>query len=180
MDDRALMEGARGGDAWVFEQLVRAHQHALVRFATRLLDDPDAAQDAAQEAFLRLWRTRTRYECRGGDLRALLLRIVRNVCLDWVRARRPTDLLTEASDAAVVVEEATQSRVLADAVRRAVLDLPEAQRAVFVLSGYEGLSYAEIAQTLDCPLGTVASRKRLATQTLRRVLRPWMDEGDEE
>lgn len=72
-------------------------------------------------------------------------------------------------------EARLQAKALSEAVRAAVLALPEAQRTVFVLSQYEGLGYREIAAVLDCPLGTVASRKHLAVETLRRRLRPWIE-----
>lgn len=149
-----------------------------MRFAARLLGDSEAAQDAAQEAFLRLWRLRSRYQPRG-CLQAYLLRTVRSVCLDHVRVARPWEALGEGVDAAAP-DPATlaEAHNLADAVRLVVLSLPEAQRAVFLLSHYEGLSYAEIAGALDCPLGAVASRKHQATETLRRRLAPWRDTHD--
>ena len=56
--------------------------------------------------------------------------------------------------------------------------LPEPQRAVFILSQYEGLSYAEIAEALDCPVGTVASRKHMAVEALRRRLHLWIEEEE--
>ncbi len=174
-DDDALMRRAAGGDAQAFGQIVQAYQGRLMRFAGRLLGDSDAAQDAAQEAFLRLWRLRTRYQPRG-CLQAYLLHTVRSVCLDYARAYHPWEALEEGADVGVSDPASlAQGRGLADAVRRAVLSLPEPQRAVFLLSQYEGLSYAEIADALDCPVGTVASRKHQATETLRRKLSAWRD-----
>ena len=174
-DDDTLMRRAAGGDAQAFGMIVQAYQGGLVRFAARLLGDSDAAQDAAQEAFLRLWRLRTRYQPRG-CLQAYLLRAVRSVCLDHARAARPSEPLDEGEGGEVPDPAAlAQGHGLADAVRRAVLELPEPQRAVFLLSHYEGLSYAEIADALDCPVGTVASRKHQATETLRRRLSAWRD-----
>lgn len=178
LDDEALMQAVSGGNARAFERLVKTYQKPLVQFAARLLGDSDAARDAVQEAFLLLWRTRARYE-RRNSLRAFLFRVVRNVCLDRRRARRATDPLEEEQGGGKEVEETVQARALSGAVRDAVQRLPEPQRAVFVLSQYEGLSYAEIAQVLDCPVGTVASRKRLALEALRRALRAWT-ECDEE
>jgi len=174
-DDDSLMRRAAGGDAQAFGVIVQAHQGRLVRFAARLLSDADAAQDAAQKAFLRLWRLRTRYQPRG-CLQAYLLRTVRSVCLDHARAAHLWETLTESADAAAPDPAGlAQGHGLADAVRHAVLSLPEPQRAVFLLSHYEGLSYAEIADALDCPVGTVASRKHQATETLRRKLSAWKD-----
>lgn len=174
MDEEALMQAVAGGDARAFERLVKTYQQPLVRFAARLLGDADAAQDAVQEAFLHLWRTRARYECRN-SLRAFLFRVVRNVCWDRRRAHRVTESLGEDQGGGQDMEETIQTRALSGAVRGAVQQLPEAQRTVFILSQYEGLSYAEIAQVVDCPVGTVASRRRLALEALRRDLRAWIE-----
>jgi len=115
---------------------VQAYQGRLVRFAARLLGDPDAAQDAAQEAFLRLWRLRSRYQPRG-CLQAYLFRAVRSVCLDHARLARPWEMLEESTDGAAPDPEGPARLYgLADAVRQAVLSLPEPQRAVFLLSHY--------------------------------------------
>jgi RNA polymerase sigma-70 factor (ECF subfamily) len=182
MDDDGLMRQAAAGDMQAFGRLVRAHQRRLVRFAARMLDDdPEQAEDVVQEAFVRLWRARERYQATE-NLLPLLLRIVRNVCLDHLRRTHPCEPLERAaaiptrSEAAP--EQQTEARALAKAVREAVRALPEPQRAAFVLSHYEKLSYAEIAQILGCPVGTVASRKHLALETLRRRLGAWKEEQE--
>lgn len=176
MDDDALMRRVAQGDARAFAQVVQAYQGRITRFAARLLGDSDLAQDAAQEAFLRLWRLRDRYQPRG-CLQAYLLRTIRTVCLDYARAARPCDTLDwDRKDPTAGPERLAQQRGHADAVSQAVYSLPEPQRAVFLLSQYEGLSYAEIAEVLECPVGTVASRKHQATETLRRKLSAWRDE----
>lgn len=175
MDDDGLMRRAAGGDTAAFGVLVRTYQARLLRFAVRLTGDADLAQDAVQEAFLRVWRGRESYAPRG-CLGAYLFRAVRSVCLDYVRASRPTEALDEHAEAGALGPAAlAEARSLADAVRLAVQSLPEAQRAVFVLSEYEQFSYAEVAAVLDCPVGTVASRKHQATETLRRKLFSWKD-----
>jgi RNA polymerase sigma-70 factor (ECF subfamily) len=173
------MRRAALGDTQAFGRIVQAHQDRLLRFATRILGgNRDAAQDAVQEAFLRLWRARARYQP-SGKLLTYLLRVVHNICLDYHRAYRPTSSLLEADQVANPENDPQsdcQSRALAQAVRRAVLDLPATQRAVFILSHYEGLSYREIASVLECPVGTVASRKAQAVETLRRRLGAWQQE----
>ena len=178
MDDDALMRRTRDGDTEAFGLLVKTHQRRLVRFATRLLGDAEAAEDAVQETFLRLWRLRARYQPRG-CLEHLLLRIARNICLDYARLTRPMATFPEEQpDLESSPEAAAQANGMAEAVEQAVQALPEEQRAVFVLSQYEGLSYREIAEILECPEGTVASRKHLAVQSLRRRLRPWLGSGE--
>lgn len=175
-EDDTLMQQAAAGEVRAFGRIVARHQIRLVRVAARLLSDPELAQDAAQEAFLRLWHMRHRYQP-SGRLSALLLRITRNVCLDWA-GRKETEEWTEEREAAQAHDDpAAQAEggALADAVGRAVGSLPEPSRTVFILSHYEGQSYADIAAALDCPLGTVASRKRLAVEALRRKLAHWVE-----
>ncbi len=88
-------------------------------------------------------------------------------------------MLNAESESALPGPEAlAEQKSLADAVAQAVLSLPQGQRAVFILSQYEGLSYGEIAEALGCPVGTVASRKHQATETLRRKLSSWRDNDD--
>jgi RNA polymerase sigma-70 factor, ECF subfamily len=180
-DDDALMRQAADGDTDAFGHIVARYQGRLTRFAARMLGgDADAAQDMVQEAFLRLWQSRSRYAAQG-NLDRYLLRVVHNLCIDDQRrrSRHSDEPLETGPENAVGVpgpEEKAQAVSLADAVREAVSRLPDEQRAVFILSHYEGMCYQDIADALGCPLGTVASRKHLAAQALRRALKPWIEE----
>jgi RNA polymerase sigma-70 factor (ECF subfamily) len=175
MDDTALMQRAAQDDTFAFGELVQRHQQRLVRFARRMLRDGDLAEDVVQDAFLRLWRMRTRYRPHG-SLQALLLRMVRNLCLDYARATTPAEPLdNDCTDTSPGPETTVQGQAMAEAVRYTVLSLSEPQRAVFILSQYEGLSYREIAEVLGCPVGTVASRKAQATAALQRRLADWQE-----
>src|SRR5262249_21100252 len=146
LDEDQLMREAAAGDPEAFGQIVRAHQRRVVRVAARLLGDPEAAEDAAQETFLRVWRARHRSRAEGSFGR-FLLRILRNVCVDQARAARarldrcfPLDASVESSlPGADAPERQVEGRALEAAVREAVLSLPEGQRDVFILSHYEGL-----------------------------------------
>lgn len=176
------MRLAMAGDVRAFGRLVRTYQTPLVRFAARMLDDPDAAQDVVQEAFVRLWRGRADYRAEG-RLRFYLIRIVRNACLDSLRAakceRAVEALQTAGFTARPNVECEAEVASFAEEVRRVVGLLPLEQRTVFILSQYEELTYAEIADLLGCPIGTVASRKHQAVHTLRRRLRGWLEDNHE-
>jgi RNA polymerase sigma-70 factor (ECF subfamily) len=170
-----------------FRDVVQQHQRRITAFATRMLSgDEAAAQDVAQETFLALWRQQQADKAGSwmpDHVDRYLLRIAHNRCIDLVRVRRETDSLDperDAADAAAGPEIATQAHSLGDAVREAVSLLPEGQRSVFILSHYDGLRYQEIADLLDCPIGTVASRKSQAVATLRRLLKAWSDEDDTE
>ena len=181
MDEDILMRRAAEGDMQAFRRLVTTYQPRLLRFARRMLStDETLAEDVVQEAFVRLWHVRSRYRPEG-QLGCYLLRIVHNLCLDAVRDT-PSALALERAEELPAVgtspHQQAEASALANAVRRAVQELPELQRSVFVLSYYEGLSYAEIARMLECAVGTVASRKRLAIVALRRRLDGWNDRED--
>jgi RNA polymerase sigma-70 factor (ECF subfamily) len=176
------MRRAAQGDAQAFGQIVRAYQHRVQAFAVRMLGgDTDAARDVAQETFLRLWQVRATYEGRG-CLLAYLLRIAGNLCRDAHRTARPTQslddhLLAVTPDLiALSPDDKLRAMALADVVRQAISELPDEQRAVFVMSHYEGMAYREIAEALGCPMGTVASRKHLAVESLRRRLKDWIED----
>jgi RNA polymerase sigma-70 factor (ECF subfamily) len=178
VDEEILIQRIAGGDTRAFGKLVGHYQQRLVRFAVRMLDDAEGAQDIAQETFLRLWRSRCQVQ---GDLNSYLFRIARNLCLDYFRSHHRTEILDETTELPSSSEgslaASVQSTAMAELVRHSVQALPEPQRVVFVLSHYEEMSYREIALVLDCPIGTVASRKYQAVETLRRRLKPWI-EGD--
>lgn len=181
MDDDTLMARAQQGDQDAFGRIVRNHQSALTRFARRTLpDDSDSAYDVVQEALLRVWSSRAAYRP-GGSLSSYLFRVVRNACLDNLRRVRRAAAINALPHTVPPIgaqlDADYQSLALAEAVRCAVRALPEPQRAVFVLSQYEQVPYRRIAEILDCSIGTVASRKRLAVNALRRSLAEWVEDG---
>jgi|SRR3569833_1424367 len=176
MDDDWLIERMKANDPRAFDRLMREHEARLMRFATRVLGDIDLAGDAVQEVFIKLWRGRAAYEpC--GKLAAYLYRVTYSTCLDIRRRIRPADDIDVAISIPSLVDTSAQVRASAfvDAVAQAEAHLPDDQRLVFVLSCHEALSYAEIAEIAGCPVGTVASRKRLAVQALRQMLAAWED-----
>lgn len=178
MDDEILIQQIAEGDTQEFGKLVERYQHRLVRFAARMLGDAEEAQDIVQETFLRVWRSRRPVQ---GDPVAYLFRITRNLCLDHFRSQHRTEVLDDSTELPPSTESSpaasAQSQALVELVRASVQALPEPQRVVFVLSHYEEMSYREIAEVIGCPIGTVASRKFQAVETLRRRLKPWI-EGD--
>jgi len=144
----------------------------------RMCGDVHLAEDAAQEAFVRAWQHLPRYQPRS-PFRNWVYRIAINAALDTLRTVRQEQGTVDVDAAAsaddrpeALVERAEQ----ADAVRRAVLSLPPASRAVLVLREYEGLSYREIGETLDIPIGTVMSRLNYARSRLRQALAPWLED----
>ena len=168
MDEQALIDSARKGDARAFNQLVLLYQRLAYNVAYRILSDPDAASDATQDAFLKAFKAMRRF--RGGSFKAWLLRIVTNACYDQLRRkqRRPAssldDLPVEADhsyymhDPAERPDEFVERQELSDTIQAGISTLPLEQRTVLVLSDVQGLSYKEIAEVTGLSLGTVKSR----------------------
>jgi RNA polymerase sigma-70 factor, ECF subfamily len=176
-DDDQLMALAAAGNRAAFDVIVRRHQHRLQRFATRMLGgDSSLGADISVGTLLRLWEHRAVYRpC--GQLESWLLRTTYRQCLDLLATNRSVAIdsfLVEQSDLASPSPSGRiEGQALAEAVRTAVMELPETHRAVLVLSTYEGLAYDAIARTLDIPAGTVASRRNHALAMLRRRLAAW-------
>ncbi|MGV1768315.1 sigma-70 family RNA polymerase sigma factor [Rhizobium rhizogenes] len=155
-----------------FQETIVPHLDAAYNFARFLSRDADAAQDIVQEAFLRAYRNFDSY--RGGDPRAWLFAIVRNCCHVWRQQdRRKTRFerhlgnegtdLDETGEREIASEEdtpemATIRQSERQRVRIVISELPQAMREILVLRDIEDLSYRQIAEIIDAPIGTVMSR----------------------
>ncbi|HLI60423.1 MAG TPA: sigma-70 family RNA polymerase sigma factor [Solirubrobacteraceae bacterium] len=172
VDDALLVDAARAGDVDAFSELVRRHQGRVYRIALRMLESDADAQDAAQDTFVRAWRSLPRF--RGeSSVATWLYRIVTNRCVSMLAARRASaplregDVAVETDDPAWLVAQ----RERMDAVSRAVSRLPDDQRLALVLRDYEGLSYAEVAEVLGIGEGAVKSRiHRARAEVLKRTV----------
>jgi len=179
-------------DVSAFEELFRRYDQRILAFFWRLCANRQEAEDGTQETFLRLWKARVRYEPTG-KFSTYLFQIAKNHFLHEREKRdRRMDLqqpsakdLPEASSEPVS-SDAVDGRMLAGelqaAVNEAVARLPESLRLVYVLTEQEAMSYKQAAEVLDCPVGTVGSRKVEAVRRLRELLQPLRDEllGDGE
>jgi RNA polymerase sigma-70 factor (ECF subfamily) len=165
-----LIHSAAGGNAGAFSQLVRKYRPQMVRTAYGIVGSAMEADDVAQEAFIKAWTNLPdfRQQCGFGTW---LYRITVNTAIDAVRRRRleaPLDDITpgeRGSPEEVAVRREGQRRV-----RAAIQELPPAARAALVLREYEQLSYREIADVLNVPIGTVMSRLNYARQWLKERL----------
>jgi RNA polymerase sigma-70 factor (ECF subfamily) len=147
----------------------------VVRFATGFLHSRDAAEDVAQETFVRLWERRDAWQ-QEGSLRALLFRITRNLSLDEIRrrsARERADKRASRPALRSTAAENVEHEELGNIIARAVDALPPRRRDVFVLVRYHGLSYREAAQVLDLAPQTVANHLSMALANLRDSLAPY-------
>ncbi len=163
-----------------FEQILLPHLGAGYNLARWLTRNDHDAEDVVQEAYLRAFRAFDRY--RGGDPRAWLLTIVRNTCYTWLR--RNQEAATEAASADdVAADPATEPEAMwlrqADGqlLRAGLEALALEFREALVLRELEGLSYKEIADVTDVPLGTVMSRLARARKQLHTWLARRMKEG---
>ena len=179
--ERTLIEAAQRGDERAYGELVCRHWDGLVRVVYRMSGDPALAEDAAQDAFLRAWQRLDTYKPQHA-FRAWVYRIAVNAALDTLRARRPAGSLDDLEEGSLPdspngnPETLISRREQAERVQRAVMDLPAPSRAVLVLREWGQLSYAEIADALSIPIGTVMSRLSAARAGLRRSLAGMMEE----
>lgn len=176
-DDNPLAIAAKNGDRDAFCELVRRYRPLAVNVVYRMCGDAVLAEDAAQTAFMRAWEHLGSYQPRG-SFRPWILRIAVHAALDALRSQKPEADLQDAVDQSAPdrVEESVERRERARQVRQAVLNLPEASRAVLVLKEYQDCSYREISQVLDIPIGTVMSRLHYARSVLLQTLRTVVEE----
>ncbi len=181
-DEAQLISDSQRGDVRAFNLLVERYQVRVYNLCYRMLNDPEAAADVTQDAFLSAYRNIKRY--RGGSFAAWLLRIATNACYDQLRTRqrRPTSsidaLLDDEEHAPRQFEDQGESpderslrNELAGEIQRALAELEPDQRIAVVLSDIQGLSYDEISSATGWPLGTVKSRLSRGRAQLRSVLR---------
>ena len=183
--DQALVERVQRGDKRAFELLVSKYQRKIFRLLSRLIRDPAEIEDVAQEAFIKAYRALPNFRGESAFY-TWLYRIAINTAKNHLVAqgrRAPTTTDAEVEDAENF-DDADQlrdyntpdamllSRQVGEAVNRAIEKLPEDLRTAVVLRELEGLSYEEIAEAMNCPIGTVRSRIFRAREAIASELRP--------
>jgi len=171
------MARIREGDAAALDSLMTAHWHRLIAYASRFLDSADAAEDVAQETFVRLWERRTTFEL-SGSVRCYLYQVARNLIRDEGRKGRVRTrwaatgphLRPMQADPAQELE----AEDLREAVNRGIQALPARRREVFVLAHFHDLTYRQIAEILHISPQTVANQMSSALADLRRTLAPFL------
>jgi RNA polymerase sigma-70 factor (ECF subfamily) len=173
--ERELVLLAQNGDREAFSELVCLHAGGVRNVIYRMCGDVQVAEDAAQETFLRAWLHFGSFRPQA-SLRSWLYRIGLNAATDVLRQQRrvaPEELEDlPLRDPHPDPEGFVSQEEQAALVQKAVLSLPDASRAVLVLREYEGLSYQEIADALDIPIGTVMSRLSYGRKLLKEKLEP--------
>ena len=187
-DEAGLVERFRRGDEAAFEELFRRYREAIHAVAWRFCGDAEEALDITQEAFIRAFRHAGEFRAESGFY-SWVRRIATNAAIDRHRAKRDgnsaaleEETLAEqalAPGAARLAEEdpagQAAGKELAAALEAAMDGLGPEHRQTLVLHAHEGLSYKEIAETMNCPIGTVMSRLFYARQTLAEKLRRYLE-----
>ena len=172
-DETALIQAAQQGDLEAFEALVKRYQDRVIATAYRLVNQREDAEDIAQEAFVRAFRSLNGFQ-RERKFYTWLYRIVIHVCWDFLRRQRRFETTsieaTPQQDVAAITELPWSDKEDADRIMRLIHRLSVPQKTVFLLREVEGFSCKEIAHILDLPAGTVRSHLFYA----RRQLQEWI------
>jgi len=188
--DQELVERAQKGDKRAFELLVLKYQRKLARLLSRMVRDPAEIEDITQESFIKAYRALPQFRGESAFY-TWLYRIAVNTAKNYLvaRGRRAPTTTGFSSEEAEGFEDAEllrdiatpdaelQTKQIANAVNKAVEALPEELRTAITLREIEGLSYEEIAQMMDCPIGTVRSRIFRAREAIAEKIRPMLGTG---
>ena len=171
--DEELMSLMEGGDAGAFAALYDRHSRAAYSLAYRMMGERQAAEDLAQDAFLKVWRSAGRFRPERGSVRTWVLSIVHNRGIDQLRSmasrRRTQDRVERSaprSQPSEAFAEAWRNRQR-EQVREALGSLPAEQSKILELAYFSGYTHVEISNLLDLPLGTVKGRMRLGLKKIR-------------
>ncbi|AUB78590.1 MULTISPECIES: RNA polymerase sigma factor RpoE [Spiribacter] len=188
--DKELVERVQAGDKQAFDLLVLKYQHKLVKLISRYVHDHAEAMDVSQEAFIKAYRALPRF--RGdSSFYTWLYRIGINTAKNYLvsQGRRPPDNDIDAQDAErydiesrLKDQESPEALAQRDQVQETVVsaieDLPDDLRTAITLREFDGLTYEEIAEAMDCPIGTVRSRIFRARESIDKRLRPLVSGTD--
>lgn len=181
-EDQKLVERVKRGDKRAFDLLVLKYQHKIVGLVGRYLRDPDEVLDVTQEAFIKAYKALPRFR---GDSQfyTWLYRIAINTAKNYLvaRSRRPPDTDIDVSegefqDNSAVLrdignpENALATRQLEKIIYQAIEDLPDELKVAVSLREFDGLSYEEIAEVMECPVGTVRSRIFRAREAIEKKI----------
>lgn len=184
--DQQLVERVQKGDKRAYDLLVLKYQHKILALVSRFVS-PSEVEDVAQEAFIKAYRALPRF--RGDSaFYTWLYRISVNTAKNYLVAkkRRPPGVDVDIEDAAhfegdnrLKDNETPENQLLSDelmsVVNKAIKQLPEDLRTAVTLREFEGLSYEDIAEVMDCPVGTVRSRIFRAREAIDKEIKPLID-----
>ncbi len=184
--DEELMLSYRGGDEAAFEMLYRRHEKPLLNFFYRVVMNAVDAENLCQETFFRIVRAKKKYEATA-KFKTWLFQIALNLCRDRLRRMKhrshislnaqassqndgDIELQELISDPSSDLEKHMETEELGALVQGAITSLPEDEHLVVVLKEYQGTKFSEIANIMNCPIGTVKSLNHRAHKKLRKIL----------
>jgi len=180
--DSALAQRAAAGDEASFEDLVNKYSRRILDYCRRLVGDATVAEDLAQETFVKFYLGLSGFDP-SKRVSPYLYRIAHNHCLDWLRKKRvPTVPLVwedeegrglreaDAPDRTLAPDELVERLEVRQAVDDALAELPPTYRGALIMRHREGMSYEEIAEALEMPLGTVKARIHRGREKLQQKL----------
>lgn len=173
VSDDQVMASVTAGSAEAFAVLYDRYRDRAWRVAWSVCRDAGRTEEAIQEAFISIWKTRTTYESHRGKVASWVLTITRHRAIDIARrndphaAHRAGEASLDTVRAPASVDEEVVARAQASDVLSALAQLPDAQREVITLGFYGQLTHSEIAEHLGLPLGTIKGRMRSGLQRLR-------------
>lgn len=178
MNERELIARLQKRDEAAFEELIRQYEKKVYTLCFRMCGNSEDAEEAAQDAFLALWRGIDRFR-QESSLSTWIYRLATNACIDTLRRRKKQsgsvslddeELFVDAVDTSPQPQETVEYRETQKLLQEGLSALPEEYRKVLILREIEGLSYTEIAESASIELGTVKSRISRGRSLLRNFL----------
>jgi len=183
MDEKAIIERCQNGDVAAFEELIAEYQKKVINSAYAMLGNREDAYDMAQEIFLKVFGNISKFN-RQSSFSTWLYRVTRNMCLDEIRRRKRRDSRVvnitgekdeeiydlQIADTAKGPEEIAEQDAVVQQVRGAINELSEDYKTAMILREIQELDYQQIADVLECSIGTVKSRISRGRKMLREKL----------
>lgn len=178
MNEKELVARLQARDETAFEELIRLYEKKVYSLCIRMCGNAEDAEEAAQDAFLALWRGIDRFR-QESSLSTWIYRLASNACIDLMRRKKKgagsvslddEELFVDAVDPAPQPHEEAERRETQRLLQEGLLSLPAEYRSILLLREVEGLSYSEISETLELELGTVKSRISRGRTLLRNFL----------
>ena len=178
MNEKELIARLQARDEAAFEELIRKYEKKVYSLCARMCGNAEDAEEAAQDAFLALWRGIDRFR-QESSLSTWIYRLASNACIDLMRRKKKgagsvslddEELFVDAVDPAPQPHEEAERRETQRLLQEGLLSLPAEYRSILLLREIEGLSYSEISAALDLELGTVKSRISRGRTLLRNFL----------
>jgi len=170
-DDFSLIKRFIDGDERVFSELLKRHKEKVRNIIYITLSNTDGVDDIAQEVFITVYRHLKSFRFES-QFTTWLYRITINKCKDHLRKKNIRSIFLPLKDEEPVFESINEDTDIKHIVRNAIATLPDKLRIPLVLKDLEGFSYQEIADTMECEIGTVKSRIFRAREALKKILKP--------